>query len=646
MSAWWDRTPDFSIVQQIATVATRARKEAWQTRLSFICMVLAFYTTGFPDLMPYFLTAFLLVETLTYCVDHRCIRHVETIRNLDVALYIAARLLSSTTYMSIGFAATQASSTALVMTGVVWMIGVLHYNSLNYSRIPILYSINFFPLSASILLFLSLISTRNLNATDPLEMIIPVLGGFLLLSTLHNQVRSQQRAEVELEAVRRAAESRLEALEFAATHDDLTGLLNRVAFNDRVSVRLEEAKTGKPFSLLLMDLDGFKPVNDGFGHAAGDALLREISARLVNTVGRNGYVARIGGDEFAVVLPKICDFDAIEDIALDLIRVVGLPVKHGEHDLSVGISIGITVSNETQDSVERLSAAADEALYQAKETHKSSFCLYTPKLSRKRVSLQDRAKIERAIKERVIRPFYQPKWRMADQKVIGLEALARWPDDPKQPSDSARFVAQIEELGLLGEFTYQMAKQVFSDIQTLIDSGFDPGQVSLNIPEITLATMNGLEDLEWLLAENEKVVPHVTLEITEDVFIARAGDRIRDNINQLRQLGVRISLDDFGTGFASFQHLRQLEFDELKIDTEFVQGLGVDPAAEVIVDGFLSIARGLNVTVVAEGVETREQQQYLLERGCPIGQGFLHSKAQPLNDVRKYLAPLDVKKVG
>jgi len=221
-----------------------------------------------------------------------------------------------------------------------------------------------------------------------------------------------------------------------------------------------------------------------------------------------------------------------------------------------------------------------------------------------------------------------------------------WVQALAQPSESADFVVKIAELGLLSDFTYHIARQVFTDIRTLIDEGYDPGQVSLNISEVTLSTLNGLEDLQWLLAEYASVVPHITLEITEDVFIARTGVRIRDSIHELRAIGVRISLDDFGTGFASFQHLRQLEFDELKIDTQFVQGLGIDATANVIVDGFLSIAQGLGVSVVAEGVETEAQRKYLADRGCPVAQGFLHSKAQPLNDIRKYLKTTDQTATG
>jgi len=647
MRAWLHDTLDVSIAEQVKSVALRSRGSVVARVTSFFFVVVAFHLVGHGELTYVFLAAIVLNEMQSAYLDNYCIRQFEELRKFEVVGYILSRVISSFCYMSVGFVATTASSSAVVMTGLLWVICVLNFNSMYYARYPIFHSISFIPMGSAVLLFVFILGDKPFEASGPYESLIPLFGAAVLLKTMHAQVRSNQKTDAELEDMRHAAASRLGALEYIAGHDDLTGLLNRSAFNERLQNRLDHATTPNgPFGFLSLDLDGFKPINDCFGHAAGDALLKEVSARLLNTVGRSGFVARVGGDEFAVVLPKMSDLDTIEDITLDLIRVVGLPVKYDDTELSVGTSVGIVIVDETLDTSEKIMAAADEALYKAKEIKKSSFVQYDPALVKKRVSINERNIIEAAIKDRIIKPFYQPKFCLESGKVVGFEALARWPLDPEQPSESADFVVKIAELGLLSDFTYHIARQVFTDIRTLIDEGYDPGQVSLNISEVTLSTLNGLEDLQWLLAEYASVVPHITLEITEDVFIARTGVRIRDSIHELRAIGVRISLDDFGTGFASFQHLRQLEFDELKIDTQFVQGLGIDATANVIVDGFLSIAQGLGVSVVAEGVETEAQRKYLADRGCPVAQGFLHSKAQPLNDIRKYLKTTDQTATG
>lgn len=184
-------------------------------------------------------------------------------------------------------------------------------------------------------------------------------------------------------------------------------------------------------------------------------------------------------------------------------------------------------------------------------------------------------------------------------------------------------------MGLQGRFMSSMSRQVIADIAAMLDAGVDPGQVSLNLSDVALATLPGRSEITDLLAQSPAVTEHLTFEITEDVFIGRAAETIQNSIAAFRAHGVRISLDDFGTGFASFHHLRQLEFDELKIDTTFVAGLGHDPTADVLVRGFLDIASGLGVSVVAEGVETEQQRQDLINMGCLTAQGYLFSSAVP-----------------
>ena len=245
---------------------------------------------------------------------------------------------------------------------------------------------------------------------------------------------------------------------------------------------------------------------------------------------------------------------------------------------------------------------------------------------------QDKQSLTDALTNGAVRPHYQPKVHLASGEIAGFEALARWYHPDGSVRRPGTFVDQIVELGLQGDFVFSMARQVVADIGTCLDRGLDPGQVSLNIPEVALATISGRQELQDILDRSPRVRAHLTFEITEDVFIARSADVIQTSITGFRDQGIRISLDDFGTGFASFHHLQRLDFDELKIDTDFVRGLGHNSTAEVLVRGFLDIASGIGVDVVAEGVETTDQERALTNMGCPMGQGHLYSAALPLED--------------
>jgi len=647
MLNWLKEPAAASVRDPLIVIAERTRASIKTRVAAFVYVVGCYAAVGYTHAAALFFVGLLIIEGLLAHSYPKGFKTDANLRNIDAIRFGLVELTSTMFFTSLGLFAALSHSISLVVVGLLWIVGVLNYTSINFAKWQYFNVMNVAPAALGLVLFAVLVGSEPLRASTSLEWVMGIAATLLLLKTTQELIVDQRTIESALEAARQEADDRLEALEYIAARDDLTGLFNRSAFTSRLEKQLAQAKAdNKPFGFLLLDLDGFKPINDGFGHPAGDSVLIEVSARLVNTVGNKGYVARVGGDEFSVVLSKIGKADALEDVALDLIRVIGLPIKCGDLDLSVGVSVGAAITSDELDTSERIIAAADEALYQAKENKKSAIVLYHPSIARKRVPIEERSKMEGAIKDRLIKPFYQPKFCLKTLDIVGYEALARWPLDPSKPSDSAGFVSTIEELGLLSEFTYQMARQVFTDVTTLLSLGHDPGQVSLNLSEVTLATLNGLEDLQWLLAENAPVVPHITLEITEDVFIARSGARIRESIKELRDIGVRISLDDFGTGFASFQHLRQLEFDELKIDTEFVRGLGIEPSAQVIVDGFLSIAQGLGVSVVAEGVETEAQRQYLRERGCPVGQGFLFAKALPFIDICEQLAAAKQRDAG
>jgi diguanylate cyclase len=525
-------------------------------------------------------------------------------------------------------------SVALLLGGMLWMFGVYVHVSNTFVSLPIYNWSQMVPAFLMSFLMFWLGAGTTFAPSGTVDWIITtaltVVYGINTIETLTRQKDTQMA----LDAARTEANARLRALEHMNQHDALTGLLNRSAFDAALELLLVRRSAALRLAVFVMDLDGFKPINDTYSHKAGDTVLMAVADRLRLVVGDAGIVARFGGDEFALALPLIDSTAVAQQLAESVARMVQLPISYGERILEVGVSIGICLSGVTDDTVSGLCAGADQAMYKAKSETGRRWVFYDPSAIPPRLSLTDRHNLSQAIKSNEIRPFYQPKVDIETGSICGFEALARWvhPDHGLRPPSS--FLPQINELGLQGDFLHQMASQILTDVSQMVADGLDPGQVSINIPEMALATHSGSRDLEDLLVRFPQTAGHITFEITEDVFIARSGDMITSSIKQFRRAGVRISLDDFGTGFASFQHLRQLEFDELKIDTSFVQGLGVDPAAEVLVSGFLSIAAGLGVQVIAEGVETPDQLHRLRKLGGKFAQGFLFSSAMSLDEAR------------
>lgn len=525
-------------------------------------------------------------------------------------------------------------SLALLLAGFMWLFGVYVHISNTYIALPFYnWSLMIPGFGAALAVFGAAMNMEYI----PSSMVDWWIAATLLLvyaANTYETMTTQKDTQRALSAARAEANARLRALEHMTRHDGLTGLLSRRAFDEALALKLVNPRGRQGLAVYIIDLDGFKPINDSYSHEAGDKVLIVIAGRLRELAGAEGLVSRLGGDEFALAVPGLQNGDVANRLAETVARRVAAPIDFRGKPLRVSCSIGVAMTGEGLGTVSLLCAAADQAMYRAKSDHEQRHMIYDPAAFPPRLSLQDRAALAEALATRQIRPWYQPKVRLDTGALIGFEALARWEMPSGLVRSPAQFLPLIEEFGMQGDFLTSMAAQVLEDVTALLADGLDPGQVSLNVPEVALATHSGRAELERLLRETPEAARYITFEITEDVFIARAGPMIQASIAAFRATGVRISLDDFGTGFASFQHLRQLEFDELKIDVSFVQGLGVDPAAEVLVAGFLQIAGGLGVSVIAEGVETDDQRSQLLHLGCTYGQGWRFGRAAPLAEAR------------
>ncbi|MEL6521079.1 MAG: bifunctional diguanylate cyclase/phosphodiesterase [Pseudomonadota bacterium] len=426
-----------------------------------------------------------------------------------------------------------------------------------------------------------------------------------------------------------------------ARHDRMTGLLNRAGLEEALS----KFDPAKPYACAIIDLNMFKPINDAFGHAAGDAVLVEIATRMKVLLGSHVLTARIGGDEFAVIEPGI-SLAGCETLGTTLVGIFDDPIRYGDHQFRVGAAIGVAQSSQTEPGFDAVLTAADAAMYRLKGTGKTDYNIFSQELSATVHSLERKESLENALRAREFRPWYQPKFDLQTGDLTGFEALCRWHHPDQGILAPVSFLEDVDRYDLQLELSVLMFTAVLDQLRTWTRSGFDPPQVAVNVSAETLASESGIEAVMWRLAEYGDVKHLIIMEITEDVFLPRIATAVNRSIDLIADIGVRISIDDFGSGYASFRHLNEFTFHELKIDSSFVQGIGKDRSAEVFLTAFMSVARGIGVEVVAEGIETDEQQRFLVQLGCQHGQGFLFSPAVPYDEAVDWLRQQKAKDLG
>jgi diguanylate cyclase (GGDEF)-like protein/PAS domain S-box-containing protein len=424
--------------------------------------------------------------------------------------------------------------------------------------------------------------------------------------------------------------------------DALTGLHSRFYFLDRLESAIEAGSdSGHPFAVLFLDLDRFKLVNDSLGHAAGDELLVEIGRRLrigvqeAESVGESSgaLVARLGGDEFAVLLPGAGQAEATE-LAARILNELSAPFRLGGRQMFPGVSIGIALSGSGA-TAEDLLRNADTAMYHAKHSGRGKVEAFDEEMHNRAVArIEIEADLRDAIEQGQLVVFYQPQVLIPGGQVTGFEALVRWQHPERGLVQPGEFIAIAEETGLiiplgrwvLREACRQMARwhTRFGVDNKAVDLA-NKATVAVNVSYKQLRDAGFVDDVKRILAETELPPQFLRLEMTESTVMNDA-DETAATLRSLKALGIGLEIDDFGTGYSSLSCLKRLPFDTLKIDRSFVRELGGNEAAAEIVRAILDLARSMSMTVVAEGVETREQLEALDELGCPYAQGFLFSK--------------------
>ena len=419
-------------------------------------------------------------------------------------------------------------------------------------------------------------------------------------------------------------------LDFLVHYDPLTNLPNRVLFHDRLEHGLQRARrTGTPLALLLLDLDRFKIVNDTLGHPLGDALLRAAAERLRAATSESDTLARLGGDELAILLE---DDASAHNAALAARRLQALfaePLTLGEHELVVTASIGISLFPTDGDDADTLIQRAERAMYEAKALGRNTYRFFEPGLA---AGVLDALVMENALRAAVIRGqlalHFQPQVDMRSGALLGVEALVRWRHPDLGLVSPVRFIPLAEEIGVIGEIGAWVLKEACRQMADWGARGLAVPRVAVNLSVQQIERGDLVQTVSEALAAAGVAPGRLELEVTESL-IMREPERAQAVLRDLMELGVQIAVDDFGTGYSSLAYLKRLSLDRLKIDRSFVGDIGVDSGSEAIVRAVIALARNLGLETVAEGVEREDQAILLRREGCDIAQGYLYGYPVP-----------------
>ena len=452
---------------------------------------------------------------------------------------------------------------------------------------------------------------------------------------LHLEVHERQNAEQAL----RDNEDTLRRLAF---YDQLTGLPNRALFNDRLELAIAQAQRSNRYvAVMFVDVDRFKLINDSLGHSAGDSLLRELADRIKSSLRRSDTLARLGGDEFIVLLPSLSDSTDAATVAQKILRAVSIPFNVGHQEWYATVSIGISLCPDDGIDAETLIKNADIAMYRAKDRGRDGYEMYTPELHERalrRVTLENELRLAMSRGEFVL--HYQPLVDFGTGAITGAEALIRWRHPSRGLLLPAEFIPVAEETGLIvpiGQWAIRTACQAAKDWQYTTGKKL---RMSVNLAARQFQHVDLIDQIRDILYETGLEASLLDIEITESSAMVQT-DQTTSILEQLKALGVSVSIDDFGTGHSSLGTLKRFPIDTLKIDRTFVQDITTDRRDSALVQAIVALGEALAVKVVAEGVETEAQCQLLRTHGCDGFQGFVFSKAIPSDEFLKMVGKND-----
>ncbi len=432
-------------------------------------------------------------------------------------------------------------------------------------------------------------------------------------------------------------------LSYQATHDSLTGLFNRSHFTGDIAAQTEANGSVKPqvASLFFLDLDNFKPINDRFGHLIGDQVLSQLAKRLQKEMGEKAVISRMGGDEFTLFFPGLCEESLISRLAEKLITSINRPFQIEQYTFTLSVSIGIAQGQS--DNSQDLLSKANTAMLHAKRKGKANYQFFVPEMEEvNRQRFEGEARLRRAIQMQALIPYYQPIVALSSGQIVGMEALARWPLQEGNFCPPSEFIPLAEQTGQIITLSSSLFRMICVDGQRWRRAFPDtPLRISFNVSERLFQEPGAFLQFRQLLQETRFPASSLTLELTESLLL-EDSENTQLCLQALDELGIKLVLDDFGTGYSSLSYLTRLPVREIKIDQTFVRGLAsptirVVRQNQAIIRAIIALGRALDLEITAEGIETDSQLNYLREQGVHYGQGYLFAPAMPKDAFEGYL---------
>ena len=478
---------------------------------------------------------------------------------------------------------------------------------------------------------------RRLGRTDNLLVLkkpFDVIEVLQCAQALMSKWSNQRALRQQLNSLEKVVSERTEGLEVAnkqlrhlATHDALTSLPNRVLLDDRMSQAIAHAeRAGEGFAVCVLDLDRFKLINDSMGHRAGDELLKQVARRLVNMVRSVDTVARFGGDEFVLLLGQLRLPADAERIGRKVIEELQAPVNIGELEIHTSVSIGVAFYPDDGTTIETLYAHADAAMYCAKNRGGSNVQCFASSMN---LATEERVRFEadlhRALKLQQFELHYQPKFSAPTMQIRSVEALIRWRHPERGLIAPAEFIPLAEESGLIVPIGEWVLREACRQARAWQDQGLPMVRIAVNVSALQFRRLDLVDTVRRALIDADVNARYLEIELTESAVMTHPEESV-EILERLSRMGVVVSVDDFGTGYSSISYLRRFPIDKLKIDRTFISNLMTSAEDASIVRAIISLAHGLRLKVVAEGVETAEQVSFLQKLGCDQYQGFFFSR--------------------
>ena len=429
-----------------------------------------------------------------------------------------------------------------------------------------------------------------------------------------------------------------EKLIHQAYHDALTGLPNRVLLYDRLEQGIEKAKRNDTkLALLFIDLDHFKEINDSLGHDVGDVVLKTVTQKLNEVVRSEDTLARLGGDEFTVMMQNLKQGQDASILAQKILKVLAEPINIEDNELYISSSIGISLYPDDGATAQNLLKYADSAMYKAKAEGRNNFQFYSSEMTElafERVVME--ASLRAALKKGDFLVYYQPQINAKVCKLVGMEALVRWKHETMGIVSPAKFIPLAESTGLIVELDRFVMKNAVNQLVNWYKDGLNPGVLSLNLSVKQLKQKDFVEFLISVMDEYGCKAEWLELEVTESQIMANPKEAI-EILDKISAIGVRLAVDDFGTGYSSLAYLKKLPINKLKIDQSFVRDLPDDEEDAAITKAVIALANSLNLELIAEGVETKEQKDFIITNGCENIQGYYYSKPLDVLEMERFL---------